>query len=358
MFEVIETLDDAEAIAPAWAELRERTAGRVFSDPAWCLTWWRHFHRGRPALAVARRGPALEAVIPLYVRAHYGVRLLRAMGQEFGVTSTVVDPASAPAGTGLWAHVLQRCRRRLDLVAHDSRDASLLSLVGDHPARFLTSVRTTCHVAPARGTFEEYWASRSGKLRQILRRSEREQEQAGEEATVELIQSPEAVAAAMPALVRVFDAGEVANPRQHLLRPPLAGFTIELLGALAARGLLRLFLVRVAGEPAAFLVTVRDGHGLTGWVNRFDPRFSRYSPGHLAVRAAMERVHAEGLDQLDLLLGDQRYKRLWTDETYDALTIWGGGNRVGFDKRWSDLTGAAASQVRQRLHLRAPEPEP
>jgi CelD/BcsL family acetyltransferase involved in cellulose biosynthesis len=83
-----------------------------------------------------------------------------------------------------------------------------------------------------------------------------------------------------------------------------------------ARGLLEshrimLHAVRLGGQRAAVLYGFHDGRVSRCYVSGFEPRFSKYSPGLLAVAYGIESALARGNRVFDFLRGTERSKYEW-----------------------------------------------
>lgn len=57
---------------------------------------------------------------------------------------------------------------------------------------------------------------------------------------------------------------------------------------------------------------------------RFDPDFSAESPGHLVLQALVTEAFSDPrVSEVDLLVGDSRYKREWATSSYAAMKVRG-----------------------------------
>ena len=318
--EVVRDANRLSALGPAWAELADAAGARAFARPAWCRAWWEALGRGELAVVTVRSGTDLVALAPFHVRRRAPMYPVRFLGHGLGaVSAPVVEPGATDAAARLWDAVLGR-RRVLDLIEFDERTESLTTLQ-DGPWAVRIEPRDICPVIRLSSDFDGYLASRSSDLRRILRRAHRRLEGRRVEHTVEVASDPDAVARLLPDVVRITDAAEAAKPRQHLFEGRWAGFTRTLLSSAAAVGDVHLFVGRVGGEPSAYAVLLRDGGGLAMWLNRHDPAFADVAPGHLLLHEMVRHGCGHGVTHLDLLIGDDRYKRLWANDRYQTLTV-------------------------------------
>ena len=159
-------------------------------------------------------------------------------------------------------------------------------------------------------TIKDALAHASRKIRRDLERAERKL--AGEGRLEISVAGPDALAADYEQLVRLHTARwqAVGEPgifsADHHRRFFQAAFT-----GLAYAGILRLFVVRLDGEPIAatcgFLHDRHYYHFITG----YDPRWSSLSLGSYVVYLALRAAVSEGAGCFDFLRGKETYKYRW-----------------------------------------------
>jgi CelD/BcsL family acetyltransferase involved in cellulose biosynthesis len=81
------------------------------------------------------------------------------------------------------------------------------------------------------------------------------------------------------------------------------------------RGWLRLFTLRLNGEPAAALYGFRHGPIFSFYQSGLDPRFSRHSVGLVLMALCIQEALKEGASEFDMLHGGEEYKFLWAKRT-------------------------------------------
>ncbi|MEZ5230946.1 MAG: GNAT family N-acetyltransferase [Acidimicrobiales bacterium] len=158
------------------------------------------------------------------------------------------------------------------------------------------------------------------KLRKQLARTERE---LGERAwSVDIATSRDEVAAAFERIGPLNDAAEADRPRLHFGQGAHGAFFSDALGSLADRRQVALMTLLVDGAPAAFDVHVRtNARRAAAILGRFHPDHASLSPGHLLLRCGVDWAIEEGLDVLDLQLGNDRYKTSWANAGYDTVDV-------------------------------------
>jgi alpha-maltose-1-phosphate synthase len=318
---VVSSLHEADGLRPAWDALADETGATIAARPFWCLSWWRALGRGRLLVAVAERDGELLALAPLHERSLLGARVVRFLGHGVGVVSELlVRPDEEGAAEAVWRALPASRRGSLQLVGYRDGTAGLPAL--RRAVRVVRSVRSDrCPVVDLGGGADAVLAARPKRLRATLRRAEARLSEAGWKHEVDLIADPDALEHALGEMRRVHDLADAGRSRQHLLAPPYDSFTVEMLRRAAREGRLRVFLGRVGSTVVSYDAAFVSGRRLEAWLGRVDPAYRDFAPGHLALRAIVRRAASEGLGAVDLGLGDDVYKRQWSKDGYDTLTV-------------------------------------
>lgn len=88
-------------------------------------------------------------------------------------------------------------------------------------------------------------------------------------------------------------------------------FHSEVVGRMAARGSLRLYLLRSGTRDIAALYGFMSAKTLHCYAQGLDPEFAKLGPGMLLVGAVIEDAFAEGAAAVDFLRGEEPYKLQW-----------------------------------------------
>jgi len=325
---LVSELDELEQLTEPWRELAH-TCSCPAALPGWQLAWWRHLApegaRLR-AVAVFERSQ-LVGLAPFFVnpghRADY--RLLGG-GMTHRVSPLAV-PGREREVASLVASALAACEPAPDLVALEAIDASSPwpdAISEAWPGRFkpwrYTSSRMSAPVLSLRNkTFESWFASRSKKFREEMRRARRDIENGG--GRVVLATEKPAADRAIDEFVRLHRArgsacggSSLTDEWSRMLRDAADG--------LIARGELRLWTLEVAERFVAVNIILAAGGVLTGFNTCFDEDYARLKPGHVTTLAAIEDAFARGEVSLDTGGGDSAYKRRLTN--IDLPICWTG----------------------------------
>ncbi|MGB1109455.1 MAG: GNAT family N-acetyltransferase [Gammaproteobacteria bacterium] len=162
-------------------------------------------------------------------------------------------------------------------------------------------------------SFQEYMADRPGQLRNTIARKQRKlaREQGCE---IRLI-THDGVAKAMDQFKAVNRASWKAGERYQ-------NFIDQLVMVAAEAGWLRMALLDAGGRTIAaqiwFVV-----HGKASIFRlSFDEDWRPYSPGSILTRFLMEQViDKDGVDEIDFLLGNERYKQDWMTERRECFGL-------------------------------------
>jgi len=313
--EVIESEAATEPVLDRWRELAE-LRGSAFVSPEWLLLSRRHLDPGSElAVAVARDGAGTCVGLLPWLR-HPGSRGVRLGFAGIGV-GDVLEPLADP---GHEQHVAAACARALG--ARFGRRATIALGCVESDARWWEAVarawpgRLGLVAQPEEGLpyidlagtdWETYLAGRSRQFRSQYGRKMRTLRR---EHGVELRRaSADTVAADVETLLDLHarrwagleGVSALADPRVH-------AFHRELAPTLLDRGWLRLFVIEIDGSPAAAWYGWRLGGRYSYYQAGFDPAWSRQSIGFLLLAETVRMATEEGVDEYDLLLGEEAFK--------------------------------------------------
>jgi CelD/BcsL family acetyltransferase involved in cellulose biosynthesis len=330
----------------AWDRLAE-ASGNVFATREWSDAWLRHVEPGADPLVVACRDGVGEiaALWPLRVQRRGPLRLLRLAGHG---PADELGPVCAPADRDAAARAL---RGALDagMLPGSVVLAERLPTGTDWPGllRGRALVSEPSPVLPTEGrTFDEFLQSRSGQFRNQVRRYDRRLER-GHHVEVRLVERPEELAPALDVLLALHGGrwGEASDA----FAPPLDRFHRGFAAAALARGWLRLWTLRVDGEPAAAWYGFRFGGADAFYQSGRDPRLDRLKVGGVLLARTIRATFDDGLREYRFLRGGEDYKRRWTDVDRPVLTLAASAGRAGRPV----VAGAAAVAGSPRLRAAA-----
>jgi CelD/BcsL family acetyltransferase involved in cellulose biosynthesis len=330
--DVIDDLDTARALGPAWDELAVRQALPLCA-PGWMLAWWQHLAPADSELRIVavREDSQLIALAPWFSQRGPRSRVdVRFLGAEI---SDRVDILCLPGRErdveGELRRTIMGLRARPDLVAFEAVPVGsqwTRRLAGSPAGRArLSPYRNSVIPAPTVSLpqdgsgFESWMAGRSSNFRGQMRRMRRRLESKGGQ--VRQIVDPGEVGPALDVLLRLHAARWERRAPSGLTRPEVR----EMLHAAAAAlgpDRIRLWAAEIDGTPISIQLFLAAGGEIKYWNGGWMEEHADLKPTMLTILAALEDGIARGERRLDLGAGTHPYKMRFADGE-DPLT-WGG----------------------------------
>ena len=308
--ETVDSVDSFDALAAAgWDDLVQgMPRPSPFLLHGWLSAWWRHeSHGAELAVQVARRGGRLVGALPLCIAQRRGLRVTMFLGGVHSALADLMVAGTEPESTG---RALAERATELD---HDLADLFGLPASSRLEEALGTRLRVIERIeAPVLdlsiGWDAAYRAKTDSKKRNLHKRRRRQLSELG---TLEVARA-RLLAELEPALADAVHLHEL----RWSGRPDGSGFATddgrlfnrEALTALAADDVARIVTLKLDGRPIAFHYYLVFAQRMYVYRLAFDPEFARFSPGLLATLDALEWAGDEGLDRVEYLGGDERYK--------------------------------------------------
>jgi CelD/BcsL family acetyltransferase involved in cellulose biosynthesis len=311
---VLRTTAELEAFAPAWRALFEADPHATpFQHPAWLIPWWRQF--GQPdlrAVVLSRDGRPI-GFRPLYIYPdpETGKRHLLPLGVG---TTDYLGGVFSPECTAA------DIRDGFDVLA-DDRGWDVL-----HVPQLRAGSRVAesfVHI-PGAQRFVAEPTSRMAAVpmsqlpAKIRRNAMYYRNRAARQGTLELTVADTAMLpGAFDSLVSLHtERWRQAGEPGVLTDPRVLAWHREALPLLQAAGLLRLCMLRLNGEVLGVLYSLVDPPGRPDrtqyfYITAYSPAHADLRPGTLLLALAIEQAAGEGVRTIDMLRGDEAYKRIW-----------------------------------------------
>ena len=279
-----------------------------FLHPAWLRVWLSEFGGDFEPVFLTCKDGNLAGVAPL----------MRSDGQlSFIGDSSIcdfmdvlVDPAHAEeAYRDLWQQ----------LCAEDWNDIELWGLMASSPTRErikayaaengYTVIEELEAVAPRLSlpdSWEGYLATLGKKDRHELRRKIRKLYESGADVTFDVLSTQSEVVGAMDEFLDLHTRSRA--DKTDFMTPEMETFFRRMASAMAAEGLVRLFMLRVNRKPAACVLCFDAGSYLYLYNSGYDPEFSSLSVGLVSKALCLQWAIENGMTGLDFLRGDEPYK--------------------------------------------------
>jgi CelD/BcsL family acetyltransferase involved in cellulose biosynthesis len=314
-------------IAGDWDDLCTRAA---FSSPhvsrPWAEAW---IAIGGPApkpVAIsAWRGDRLSGLLVLAVRRRLAARTARMFGDTRpgyqGVLADEHDPDAALAlARACTAHNLFDCLVLDNISSLDHPTQSFVHHLHLHGWNTASVRRTIAHTIRCHTPFDEYSRLRhSPKARSNLRRSQRLLDR----------QYDSHIDRLDGAAIDESIMSRLADIQYHswMRRRGAAAFLMpawrQVILHLSRAGLTRVWILRLDGKDAAFVLATLDGtQRLFYEWTAFDLAYRHLSVGQLLTRHVIRQTLEEGFGTFDFGQGDAAYKRFWaTDHHYVSRLV-------------------------------------
>jgi CelD/BcsL family acetyltransferase involved in cellulose biosynthesis len=311
-----QTMGDAAAFAalePEWWELwRRAPSATPFQLPAWLIPWWRHFHPGELFVVTVRRAGRLVGLAPFYIEdGALGRRLLPVGISLSDYLDVLLDPDyREEAGQALVHHFAREgeCWDGWSLEELAPQAAALTLPVPPECEEQLTP-QSDCPVltVPEGQTAEAAAPERQRRNLRLARN------RAARRGGIVVEQGTAASASViLDHLFRLHRARWQSRGEDGVLADDaVQSFQRDVVPGLMQAGLLRLYLMRIGGEPAAAYYGFVHDRRAYGYLTGFDPNFSFESPGLLLWAHAIEQAVAEGAREFHFLRGPEAYKYAW-----------------------------------------------
>ncbi len=324
-----------EELREEWNELLQDSASDgFFLTWEWMHSWWKHLGANRKLFIIAiRAGARLVGLAPLAIR---------------GASPLAVPPlrcvellGSGIAGSDYLDLIARRGWEKECAAAFASRlgdegtlavlnrlrtgSAFAQALVAELSAQGWRARESRSEVCPfvprPPGGFAEYLASRGPEHRYAFRRKVQALHKR-HQVSFEAVREEKDRAAALDTLIELHarrwsrkGTSEAFNSRAML------AFHHEVTALALARGWLRLFVLRADGVPVAALYGFRYGRTFYFYQSGFDPIWGKQSVGLVTMGLAIESAFDEGVDEFDLLHGDEAYKFHWASGVHQLSRV-------------------------------------
>ena len=154
-----------------------------------------------------------------------------------------------------------------------------------------------------------YAAKTSSRRRNLHRRRRRQLDELGEIEIVSIVGETE-LAASLTDLFRIHDLRWAGRPdRSDFTTNRGLPFNVDAMARFARAGIARVLMMKLDGRAIAFQYYLVFERRMFFYRLAFDPDYARWSPGLLTTLAAIEAAAAEGVERVEFLGGDERYKQ-------------------------------------------------
>lgn len=305
--EIITSLEELNALEPAWLDLCQRTPGATpFQTPMWLLPWWRYFGSNDLAVIASRAGDTLDALAPLYIirddESDESLGVFLGTGTSdyldvLGDAAAVIDDMTC-LDCQLWdLHQLPPSSSMLSVPLPSGWSDN----VEDHQP---------CPVLTIDGAGEELQNLVSTHFRKKIRYYRRSLQRIGE-IRIETA-TPETLDALLTSLFELHGARWQRRDLPGLLADPnTQQFHREVAPRMLNAGMLRMYAIRCDERIVAVFYGFALHETVYYYLSGYDPDLEKLSIGNILVAHAVEQAVRDGATSFDFLRGAEEYKYAW-----------------------------------------------
>jgi CelD/BcsL family acetyltransferase involved in cellulose biosynthesis len=332
--EVVGDRNSLLAIGREWDALVTRAGiEHPFLSHDWVRTWWECFGADNELYILAvRSGEDLIGLAPLMrtrTRA-YGVPIRRL---EFvaNVHTPRFDFIVGERAEEVYVAILDYIQTqgpRWDILMLPELTESSRTEVQLRRLAKARSLRTGVWIAgtspriPLVGSFDAFQAALSSKRRSSLRRYMRHLAALGA-ISIEEVSDLDRLSKAMADGLRLEAAGWKGDAGTAIAESESLERFYTLIAERAARsGTLSLLFLKTDEKRIAFAYCLRNRSTLYVLKTGYDPEYAAYSPFNVLMTLAIESAFNKGFETLDLLGGDDPWKRAWTHECIERRWLY------------------------------------
>lgn len=305
----IRDADAMAAIAPEWWDLWQRCPSATpFQTPAWLVSWWRAFHPGRLVTVAARRQGRLVGLAPFYLD---GRRLLPVGISLSDYLDVLLDPEFAEEVAPAVVMHLTRSDLHWDEWEFSELRPGAAALGLGCPSGLAESIedQSPCPMLALPSAAEELRDVLPARKRRNLRLARNRAARRG--VAVERVAS-DRLEHAYAELVRLHEARWHSRGEPGVLTDArVRRFHSLALEPLSRHGLLRFYVLTIAGETASAYLGFQHRDGAYVYLVGFDPDYAFESPGTILLAHAIEEAVREGAGEFHFLRGEEDYKYGW-----------------------------------------------
>lgn len=300
---------DLRELDPQMEDLfRCRDERPVFLHPIWLRTWLSEFGANCEPVFLSARDDSPLGVAPLM---RLDDRLTFVGDPEICdyMDFLVAPDRSAAAYEELWRRVRAEAWSQLDLWGLMAASPTAGAIADLATADGYAVERELEAVAPRidlPSSWDEYLASLSKKDRHELRRKMRRLFESGAGVDFDVFSEQKDVVSRMDAFLNLHTGSR--QDKTDFMTDGMASFFRRMASALAAEGLVRLFMLSVNGRPAASVFCFDAGNCLYLYNSGYDPEFSSLAVGLVSKALCLQWAIENGKQCLDFLRGNEPYK--------------------------------------------------
>lgn len=333
--DIINDDEGFEGLKDQWnALLKHSVSDCLFLTWEWLFTWWKHFSDNcQLHIITLREGETLIAIAPFTIRSRRWKRLLPFQTLEFLGTGAVgsdyldilIRQGYEDRVHTTLAEYLAEDKHMLSLPSVEKNASQACEFARRIALRGWSATQIATDVCPyidlSDHSWESYLSSLSSAHRRNINRRKKNLHKSWD-IKFELVKSEQQRPEALRLLMTLH------GKRWHtrglpgvFFDPTVVAFHEEISQRMLALGGLRLYILRMNGEPVAAIYGFQYNHEFYYYQSGFNPDYQRYSVGLVAMAYAIQNAIGEQVKLFDFLRGDESYKFLWTRDYRELIRL-------------------------------------
>jgi CelD/BcsL family acetyltransferase involved in cellulose biosynthesis len=334
MIERIDTDSAFSGMCEEWnALLDDSESNSIFLTHEWLFTWWKHLAEGRAlSIVTARVDGKLVGVLPVAVRPPQYTRMIPRSLELLGSGVIGSDYLDAIVLRGHEHEVMHQFAEylaqmnlalRLSQLRRGACAVSELSRGLQQKGWVATESQiNVCPFIDLRGQdWQEYLGTLGASQRYNFNRRLRGLWKHSE-VHLEVVRSRESARGALDIVIDLHRKrwGSIGTSEAFQTESIIA-FHRDFVERSAARGWLRILVLRIDGNACAALYGFRYGRTFYFYQSGFDPAYSKQSVGLVLMGLAIKSAIEEGVSEYDFLHGREDYKLHWARDAKELGRI-------------------------------------
>ena len=314
-----------------WDELAV-ASGLPYCSPDWMMSWWDNAapEGSELRVAIAHDGQELLGIAPFFIKYRRGdIATMRLLGSG---KSMPIEPL-AKAG---WAERLAPEFARILCDAWPLPDVITFEGISvtspwpdllrkewpgsQRPWRYNDVSRPSPFVT-TRGSFDDWFASKTKNFRQQMRRAQRQLEKKG--AVSRLITDVSELDDKLDSFARLHHQRWDKRGGSNALNSNMEAMLNDAGRKMIDKGRFQLWTIEAEGRDISSHLFIRAGDELAYWLGGFDAEWASHHPSMVGILSVVEHAFSTGVKRVNLGAGGRPYKYRFSDDadTLDWLTL-------------------------------------
>lgn len=323
MLEVVDTPEGFLALQPEWNRLADRLGNPLLRHELFAALIEAQTGRHQLMVLVLRDSEnAVRAIAPLQVRSHLGVKRLEFISHELHEPNGLLYTDEASLEVVVRAMLRTRLPIRLNRLNDGGAEIACIDALARGSRRFAYTDGGTILRVPLSTNFALVEKGITANRRHNLRRLRKRAEEFGQVEFVAAAPDLSNVDGYLDEVFRIEASGWKGRGRSAIFSDPEKQRFFRLYGRAAAqRGMLRIYIMKIAGATVAVRFAIAGAGRLWELKIGYDERWRSCSPGILMTHETLRHAGQEGLVFHEFLGMSADWERIWACEERRCRTL-------------------------------------